>query len=452
MTLKDRFDCVSPIDYRYGDEEAKTYLSERAFVRYKLQVEVALVHELCRRGVCSGAVADEIERATSQVTCQEVYEEEDRIHHDIRALVNCIRARVSDEAKPIVHMAATSYDIVDTANAMRFQDVVTHVFLPNLDELTRELREVAIREADTKQIGRTHGQHAVPITFGYCMSGYVARLAHLSDEVEEAAFRLCGKFSGAVGAYNSLSLFVDDPRAFERSLLENGCGVRQSVHATQIVPPEFMARFMMNVVLVGGVLADLADDLRHLQRTEIAEVGEVFEVDQVGSSTMPHKRNPINLENVKSMWKIVMPRMVTVLMDQLSEHQRDLTNSASSRTYGETIAYVISMMTRLTRTVKKLVVDRDALQRNLNATAGGIAAEPLYLILASLGHPDAHEVVRKLTRTAREEDRTLWQAACADASLAPYLERITTEQRVMIVDPTQYTGIAEQRTREIVKT
>src|SRR3989338_11581461 len=111
---------------------------------------------------------------------------------------------------------------------------------------------------------------------------------------------------------------------------------------------------------------------------------------------MPQKRNPINFENSKSLWKIVMPRIITVFMDQISEHQRDLTNSASARTYGEVIAYVVSMAKRLTRTMNKLKVDRENLQKNLEMTRGGIVAEPLQLILSALGHPNAHEKERTL--------------------------------------------------------
>src|SRR5262249_45260386 len=153
--------------------------------------------------------------------------------------------------------------------------------------------------------------------------------------------------------------------------------------------------------ITAGILANLSDDMRNLQRTEIAEVGEEFEARQVGSSTMPQKRNPINFENAKSCWKIVAPRIVTLFMDQISEHQRDLTNSASARTYGEVIAYVVATTKRLTRTMGKLTVDRANLEKNLNMQKGMIVAEPLYIILAALGHPDAHEKVRTLTLEAQ---------------------------------------------------
>src|SRR3989344_4878417 len=165
--MRDQFDNISPIDYRYWDAQVAKYLSENGFTRYKLSAEMALVSALVDRGVCPDSVLVEVARACDQVTTKEVYEEEDRIHHDIRALVNCIRAKVSDEAKPYVHMTATSYDIIDSANAARYSDVVQSVLIPALLKLERVLIDITLREAETLQIGRTHGQHAVGITVGF---------------------------------------------------------------------------------------------------------------------------------------------------------------------------------------------------------------------------------------------------------------------------------------------
>ena len=120
--------------------------------------------------------------------------------------------------------------------------------------------------------------------------------------------------------------------------------------------------------------------MRHLQRTELSEVGEAFEEGQVGSSTMPHKRNPWNYEHVKSMWKAFMPRMMTVYMDQISEHQRDLTNSASARFVTEIVAALTMAVQRLTKVTKKLAVDKEQMLKNLKLNAGLIVAEPLYIL------------------------------------------------------------------------
>ncbi len=447
---RDRFGCISPVDYRYYNPEIANYLSEDAFTRCKLAMEQALVTALHRRNVCSEAVLKEIAAACQNVTTEEVYAEEDRIGHDIRALVNCIRAKVSDEAKPFVHMTATSYDIVDSANAMRWSGAVRQVLIPALKVLEYVLIDITVCEAETLQIGRTHGQHAVPITFGFAMSGFVSRLGESIETLDVLAANLPGKFSGAVGAYNASSLFVDDPEEFERAVLAIA-GLISAEHSTQITPPERFTRMFNEITVACGIMANLADNMRHLQRTEIGEAGEEFGADQVGSSTMPQKRNPIGFENVKSLWKALMPHMVTMYMDQISEHERDLTNSASSRTYSEVIAYAYEMTRRLTRVINKLRVDKQNLAKNLGLQQGLALAEPLYLILASLGHPDAHEKVRTLTLLAQRERRPLSEVAALDEELEPYRSRMTKRQWEIFHDPSKYTGIASKKALAIAE-
>lgn len=450
MQPQDPFDSLSPLDYRYWDPDAAEYLSENAFTRYKLRVELALVKVLNVKGICPTAAYEEIETACAKVTTEQVYEEEDRIRHDIRALVNCICRNLSDSAKPYVHMTATSFDIVDTANAARYRDVVLKVLLPRLVLLEKSLIDITLREAETVQVGRTHGQHAVPITFGFATAEYVSRLGGSLEVLEELAQKIPGKFAGAVGAYNASSLFFDDPELFEAMVLAE-LGLKPAEHSTQIVPPEALMRLFHEVTVAGGILANLADDMRHLQRTEIAEVGEAFDAAQVGSSTMAQKRNPINFENAKSIWKIIMPRIITVFMDQISEHQRDLTNSASARAYGEVIAYVISMAKRLTRTMQKLTVDRANLRRNLAIQMDLVIAEPLYIILAALGHPDAHEKVRMLTLQTQREKRPLQEIAVSDAELTDYLAKMEPRQRQILLSPSLYTGIAAKKAKAVAE-
>lgn len=444
------FDSISPVDYRYGEPELAAYLSDRAYLSYKLKVEVALVSALAKRGICSEKILEEIKKAAATVTPEEVGAEEEKVRHDIRAMVNVVRDKVSDQAKPYVHMTATSYDISDTANAARYRDVTKEVLVPVLKVLAKTLIDIAEREAGTVQVGRTHGQHAVPVTFGYSMAGYVSRLGQSILALDELSDGLRGKFSGAVGAYNASSLFFEDPESFERDVLSE-LGLQPVEHATQVTQPEPLTRLLAEATITAGILANLADDMRHLQRTEIGEVGEQFEKSQVGSSTMPQKRNPINFENVKSLWKVIVPRIVTVFMDQISEHQRDLTNSASGRTYAETVAYLVSMAKRLNKTMGKLSVDHERVEANLALQKGMIAAEPLYIILASLGHPDAHEKVRTLTLEAQASKRPLEEVALADSEMKTYLEKFTPAQLSILKNPGMYTGVAGNKAKTIAK-
>lgn len=448
MPTIDQFDNISALDYRYWDKETAQYLSENAFVRYKIRTELALLRSLAKQGVCPSHVPGEVETACMDLTVQEVYEEECRVQHDVRALVNCIQRRVSEVARPFVHLCATSNDIVDTANMARCKDAVEQVLVPALLALESVLVQITLREKDTMQIGRTHGQHAVPITFGFAMAGYVSRLGGCIESIRARAHELTGKFAGAVGAHNAASILLENPEEHERLVLsELGLGISEV--ATQIVPREAVTRLLSEIVIMLGVLANLSDDMRHLQRSEIAEVGELFEADQVGSSTMPQKRNPINFENVKSIWKIAHGRLVSVLSDQISEHQRDLTGSASSRTHAEIIAYAVSAVKRLERTMARLVVDHESLKRNLAIGGDLVLAEPLYIILASLGHPDAHEKVRVLTLKAQQSLCSLSQIVSQDVEMAEYLERMSESQRSVLSDPRAYTGIAAKRAEDV---
>lgn len=446
--MQELFDSCSPVDYRYPDKEAQSFLSENAFIRYKLRVELALVTVLQRRGLCETGVVWEMKSACQEISAAAVAEEEKKTRHDINALVRCIRRRLPESARPFVHMTATSFDISDTANAARYRDCVAQVVIPKLLKLHQVLAALAIREAVTPQIGRTHGQHAVPITFGFAIAGYVSRLGSALVSLKRLTGELRGKFSGAVGAYNASTLFFVDPVEFEREVLAE-LGLQPADHATQIVQPEPLARLLFECALAASVLANLADDMRHLQRSEIGEVGEPLAADQVGSSTMPHKRNPVSFENIKSLWKVLVPRLITVLMDCISEHQRDLTNSASARTYGEILCYLIAMTKRLTTVMSQLTVDQKNLARNLALQGDLIAAEPLQLLLAAAGHPDAHEAVRQAARAAEQTQWTLYDVCCHTNDIAPYLARLTPEQLALIENPANYLGLAPDRTKAV---
>src|SRR5919201_5006250 len=208
VTITNRFDAVSPLDSRfYGGDQAlykalHPYLSAAAAIKYQARVEGALALALADVGLCDRQVANAIASAADRITAQEVAEEETRTRHDVRALVNVIRAQVADEAKRFVHLGATSYDIVDTANALRYRECVERVIVPTVAVLIAKCISIAEAEADTAQIGRTHGRHAEPITFGFALASYVSRMGGRVEALRTAAQRLPGKLSGAAGAYN----------------------------------------------------------------------------------------------------------------------------------------------------------------------------------------------------------------------------------------------------------
>jgi adenylosuccinate lyase len=453
------FDAASPLDARYYlpdpdfFQRLSPYVSEAAQIRYLARVEGALARVLARSGVCSHQVADEIRRASEVVPPEEVYQEERRIQHNIRALVNCIRNRVSDAAKPYVHLFATSADIVDSARALSLKDVTNAVIVPSLTDLLKKLIRRAREAAGMPQIGRTHGQHAVPITWGFALAQFVSRLGQRLEVIRAAADNLRGKFAGAVGAYNALALLRPDAPQDVEAMLMAELGLKAPEVSTQIVQPEYVADYVYALASAWGVLADLADDIRHLMRSEIKEIRDRRSTDQetaiVGSSTMPHKVNPKDFENVKSLWKAYVPRLVTVLMDQLSEHQRDLTNSASGRFVTEFVTAFAYGVYRLAGSLDSVEPDAARMHAILEEGKDPVVAEPLYVLLSLAGHPDAHEAARVLAREARIQQKPLAHIIRESTVIRPYLEKLRPEQRAVLEDPARYRGAAEQRTREI---
>lgn len=446
------YDSIDPLDNRYYDIEIGHYLSERSRVAYQAYVEAALANTLAHYGVCSQEIADEIAIAASKVTVEEVYAEEKTTRHDIKALVNVIKSKLSEEAQPYVHFGATSHDVIGTASSLQMKDTMTNVVIPRIKTLLQSLAEITEKYADTVQVGRTHGQHAVPITFGFAIAEYVSRLGQSLEIIQATTDNLFGKFSGAVGSYNALSVFIDNPEAFEEKIVTS-LGLKVAPYSTQIIPAENVVRLLDELSLAAGIMSNLAHDMRHLQRTEIGEVRERFEPGQTGSSTMAHKRNPWNFENVVSMWKQVTAQTINARLNISSEHQRDLTDSASSRFYVIIPASVVAMATRLNTIMNKLEVDEENMSRNLKLTGGAIAAEPLYLLFEKYGHTTAHEKSKALAHQALESNTPLVDVITADAEASEYWNKFTDSEKQIISEPEKYyIGRAAEKARRIAQT
>lgn len=203
---------------------------------------------------------------------------------------------------------------------------------------------------------------------------------------------------------------------------------------------------------MSGAMANLATDMRHLQRSEIGEIREKFEAGQTGSSTMAHKRNPISFENVASLHKQVLSQIVNANLNLTSEHQRDLTDSASARFYGVPVATVAVMLSRLNSALSKIEVDEENMQKNLELTGGAIAAEPLYLLLAKYGHTSAHEKSKVLAHKALDSNTPLVDVIAADPEAKSYWDKFTAQEKQIITEPQKYyLGIAAEKAKQIAE-
>jgi len=442
---KANYNSIDPLDGRYYDAEVARYLSERSRIAYQAYVEAALAHALAEFGICSPEIAEEIEAATAHVSAENVAEQEKTTKHDIKALVNVIKSELSPEAQPYVHFSATSYDIVATALSLQLRAATDELIIPRLIDLEKTLLKLTSDYAETIQIGRTHGQHAVPVTFGFAMAEYVSRLGENILALKDLSAHLPGKFSGAVGAYNALSLFTDDPLKFETTVL-GYLNLEPAAYSNQIIPAESYVRLIDELVISAGIMANLSHDMRHLQRSEIAEVREHFDLNQTGSSTMAHKRNPWNFENVISMSKQVTAQIVNANLNLSSEHQRDLTDSASARFYALTFASIAAMAERLSRVMSVLEVDEENMKRNLHMSGGAIAAEPLYLLLEKYGHTSAHETSKNLAQHALDIGAQLYNVVSQDENIAEYFSQFTDSEKQILQDPERrYSGLAAQK-------
>jgi adenylosuccinate lyase len=453
---------LSPLDHRYYLSNKKEYtqlaeyLSEEAQVRYCARVEAALLKALLPYigGIDDiASIEKQLDTATRGIDTEEVYAEEEKTKHNIRSLVNVLKRKVSDSVAHFVHLGATSMDILDTANSLRTRDCVRNVVIPIIIDLEDSLIRLCVKHADTLQVGRTHGQHAVPITFGFAVAEYVSRLGKSIERLEVKSSNLRGKLSGAVGAYNATSLISSDPEKLETEYLTL-LGLKASEHSTQIIESEYLLEVLLEINTSFGIIANLADDLRHLQRSEIREVCEEFSKEQVGSSTMPQKRNPWNCEHVKSMWKAFFPRVMTFYMDQISEHQRDLTNSASARFVADYIAGFVFATARMVKILSSLYVDAEKMMENIRKAGDLVLSEPAYILLALSGVSDAHEKIRMITLESEKtgkplleilkKDKDAWKRVCTQ------LEKVSAvKAEEFFGRPELYTGIASKKALRI---
>jgi adenylosuccinate lyase len=462
MEARNIFLNLSPLDHRYYLSNRELFdnlaaeISEEASIRSCVRAEVALVKaHLKARGQETKERLSLLDSLESKIDPEEVYQEEEKTKHNIRALVNVMKRKLPDDLSTLVHLGATSVDILDTAAALRTKDAYRKVLLPLLSKAVTMLCDLAEKEAATPQVGRTHGQHAVPITFGFAMAEYVSRLGKSVLRIEELTKGLCGKLAGATGSYNALSMSYADPEAVERDYL-GYLGLEPSEHSTQLVEPEYLLRVLLETNAAFGVIANLADDLRNLQRSEIDEIRESFGSDQVGSSTMPQKRNPWNSEHVKSLWKAFSPRVMTFFMDQISEHQRDLTNSASQRFVAEYLAGFAAAVNRLISVLKSLNVNREKMLANLSMSGGAVLAEPAYILLAESGETDGHEIVRKITLEAESEKIAFHEALARHPDvMAKLSERLKAlgkaDARSFFSKPEAYSGRAAEKALSLSK-
>jgi len=441
-------DPVSPLDYRYGRDEMKSIFSERGRLNAQLKVEGALAYTQGEMGIIPAEVGQRLEAAGRLAPDGPVIKEridaiEDEIRHDIMALVKAFTEAVGADDGRFIHYGATSNDIIDTASGLQIKEGLTLLRKTLLEHL-KELVTVSVRERDTVELGRTHGQPALPITFGLKVAVYADEMMRQIDRLDSLMTRVAvGKIRGAVGTGAGFGATAEE---LEKKVLGRlGLGV--PLTTTQVIQRDNYLEMFTWMANVATTIEKMATEVRNLSRPEIVEVQEWFDIEkQVGSSTMAHKKNPISSENVCGLARVVRSYTLVAMENQPLWHERDLTNSSAERMilpHGFVLLdYIVA---RSARIWKRLLVHPHFMRRNLDATGGLILAERIMLVLTEegMGRQEAHEVLRVASMKAAEEGTDLETALKGlpevEGTLSP--ERITE-----LMDPSTYTG----RSGEIV--
>lgn len=435
-----------PLEFRYGRPEVRAIFSREARLGRALQVEVALAESEAELGMIPPAAAKAIAKAAKGggVTLDRVDELERATRHDVMAITRAL-AEVAGEGGAWVHFGATSADITDTALALELKEAVA-VLRHDLTELAGRLLELARQHRATPEVGRTHGQHAVPISFGYKMAVAAAEVARHRRRLDELLPRLAvGKMAGAVGTGSG---FGGNAEAVEvATMLRLGLGVDEA--PTQVVGRDRHAELTNLLALIAGTAERLSGEVRNLQRSEIGEVREPFdERHQVGSSTMAQKRNPIVSENVGSLARLVRALALPPLENIALWHERDLTNSANERiVLPHALVLADDLLAKLSGIFSDLRVDAGRMAEILAESEGGVMAENLMLALTTRGvaRAEAHEILRTLTGPGLEG--SLAARAKADPRVGRH---VPPEEVDGLLDPKSYVLAAATKTDRIV--
>lgn len=360
-----------------------------------LKIETLACEAWAREGLVPRRDLAAIQRR-GQFRAAEIQRLEAKTQHDVVAFVTAVARRIGKAGRHL-HRGLTSSDILDTAFSVQLMES-TDMILMDLGALLKQLRFMARRYAALPQVGRTHGIHAEPITFGLKVAGWAAALARDKVRIKSAREGIrYGKIAGAVGTYAHLN------PAIERFVLGR-MGLKAEPVATQIVPRDRYGALFTSMALLAANVERVATEIRHLQRTEVGEVEEPFGHGQTGSSAMPHKKNPILSENITGLARLVRSYAVTALENIVLWHERDISHSSVERVIGPDVMIICDfMLHRLLGILKGLVVHGDRMMENLQKTHGLIFSEGLLLALVDKGlkREKAYAIVQRLALKAQ---------------------------------------------------
>jgi adenylosuccinate lyase len=381
---------------RYTRPRLGALWSEEEKLGIWLDVEILALEALAAKGAVPTEVPAEIRRK-ARVNVQRMQEIEREVGHDVIAFVSSITEQCGPEGR-YMHLGLTSSDVLDTAFAVQLVRAAD-ALVAAAQELTEAIGEQAGKHRGVPMVGRTHGIHAEPMTFGLKLAGWYAEMKRNLGRLQAAreAIRF-GKLSGAVGTFAHLAPEIE-------AYVCERLGLQAEPLATQVIPRDRHAQFFTTLAVVAGSIERFAVEIRHLQRTEVSEVFEPFGRAQKGSSAMPHKRNPILAENVTGLARLVRSYAGAALEDIALWHERDISHSSVERVIGPDATIALDfMLGRMTAVIRGLVVHPENMQRNLERWNGAVFSEGVLLALVRKGiaRDEAYRWVQRVGMRAAE--------------------------------------------------
>eukprot|EP00761_Pharyngomonas_kirbyi_P013894 gb/GECH01013923.1/.p1 GENE.gb/GECH01013923.1/~~gb/GECH01013923.1/.p1 ORF type:complete len:435 (+),score=138.44 gb/GECH01013923.1/:1-1305(+) len=423
---------------RYQTPLSNVFSTEQRIAK-QLQVELALLKSLAEENRAPHEAYEVLKKAVDdgKVTAERVQELEAETHHDIMAMVVALSEQ-SKEYGGYVHLGATSQDINDTVTALQLKDAKKQL-LEAIDDVRAELTRLSQEHRDVVCIGRTHGQHAVPTTIGFKFANFLYELSVARYYLNRSAVDI-GKFAGAVGTCASLN-----SRDIQKKVLEE-LGLQVPPITTQVLSRLHYIDYLFAVSAVAAALEKLGKEIRNLQRTEINELGEGFAANQVGSSTMPQKRNPHKSERVCGLARMVRSQLQPQLETVALEHERDLTNSSVERmtlANGSVVTHYI--LREMKKILNALAVDQESVKRNLHLLNGDQLAERIMITVAEKlpgGRQEAHRLLKHYAHSSGV------RSMIEDEKIQQYISK---EEFEKLLEPETYTGCAGEIIDDVIK-
>ena len=374
---------------RYSLKEMKDIWELESKFNFYLQVELAVCEAYNEIGKISDEDLETIKKKAS-FSLERIDEIEKEVGHDVIAFLTNVNENVG-EASRFIHMGMTSSDVIDTAFALQIKKS-SEIILKDLDKVIQTIKDKASEHRDTVCIGRSHGVHAEPMTFGVKLCSWLDNFQRAKKRFETAIEDISvGQISGPVGTYSNISPEIEE-------ITCKKLGLAPAKISTQVISRDRHAYFMQALALIACVIEQCAVEIRHLQRTEVLEVEEAFTKGQKGSSAMPHKKNPISSENLSGLARIVKSNSVAALDNIALWHERDISHSSVERViFPDSCILIDYMLNRFNRVVEGLVVHKDNMLKNTSLYGGIVYSQRVLLALTKKGmtREQAYAIVQR---------------------------------------------------------